>query len=92
MPTVALTTHLYRFFPQLQAQTISVPAGSVAEVIGAIDRFAPGFADYLLDDNGSLRRHVFISVDKRVVVDRKRLSDQVPEQGIVHIFQALTGG
>jgi len=92
MPTVEMTTHLYRFFPMLENHTITVPAGSVAEVIAAVDKIAPGFSHYLLDDRGSLRRHVHLSVNKTVVVDRKTLSDYVADGATVHIFQALTGG
>ena len=92
MPTVELTSHLYRFFPELQHRTITVPAGSVAEVLRAVDRLTPGFADYILDDHGALRRHVLVSVNDTLLVDRKTLSDRVPDDGTVYIFQALTGG
>jgi len=92
MPTVALTRHLYRFFPQLEHRTITVPAGSVAEVLRAINEIAPGFSDYILDEHGALRRHVNLSINDAVVVDRKTLSDRVQEDGTVYIFQALSGG
>lgn len=87
-----MTSHLYRFFPRLRHRTISVPAGSVADILRAVDRMEPGFTDYVLDEHGALRRHVLISVNDTVVVDRKTLSDVVPEDGTVYIFQALTGG
>ena len=92
MPTVEMTSHLYRFFPALENRTITVPAGSVAEVLRAVDRLTPGFTDYVLDEHGALRRHVLVSVNETVLVDRKTLSDRVPEEGTVYIFQALTGG
>jgi molybdopterin synthase sulfur carrier subunit len=87
-----MTHHLYRFFPQLEKQTITVPAGPVADVLRAVDAIAPGFADYVLDEHGALRRHVMLSIDDTVVIDRKTLSDQVPEGGTVYVFQALSGG
>lgn len=92
MPTVEITRHLHRFLPALRGGTIEVAPGSVAEVLRAVDRIAPGFTDYVLDERGALRRHVALSVDSRVVVDRDTLSDQVPEGAVVHVFQALTGG
>jgi len=92
MPTVEVTPHLYRFFPQLANRTITVPAGSVAEVLNAINELAPGFTDYVLDEHGALRRHVKLSIDDTIVVDRKTLSDRVQEDGTVYIFQALSGG
>ncbi len=92
MPVVEMTSHLYRFFPQLQGRTISVPAGSVAEVLRALETIAPGFSDYVLDEQGALRRHVTVSVNDTLVIDRMHLSDRVPEDGTVYIFQALSGG
>lgn len=92
MPTVAMTRHLYRFFPQLENRTITVPAGSVAEVLNAVNELAPGFTDYVLDEHGALRRHVNLSINDSIVVDRKTLSDHVQENGTVYIFQALSGG
>ena len=92
MPTVEMTNHLYRFFPQLENRTITVPAGSVAEVLNAINEIAPGFTDYVLDERGALRRHVNLSINDNIVIDRNALADRVPEDGIVYIFQALSGG
>ena len=92
MPTVEMTQHLYRFFPQLENRKIIVPAGSVAEILNAINEIAPGFTDYVLDEHGALRRHVNLSVNDTIVIDRKTLSDRVQEDGIVYIFQALSGG
>lgn len=92
MPTVELTRHLYRFFPALENRTIQVPAGSVAEVLRAVGEIAPGFTDYVLDERGALRRHVNLSINDTIVIDRTTLSDQVPADGTVYVFQALSGG
>jgi len=92
MPTVEMTRHLYRYFPVLEEQKIKVPAGSVAAVLHEVNAIAPGFTDYVLDEHGSLRRHVMISIDDTMVIDRKSLSDRVPDDGTVYIFQALSGG
>jgi len=92
MPAVEMTSHLYRFFPTLEGIRISVGAGSVADVLRQVDAIAPGFTDYVLDDRGALRRHVNISINNTLVVDRKTLSDHVPENATVYIFQALSGG
>lgn len=92
MPTVAMTPHLYRFFPMLQNRQLDVPPGSVAQVVQAINTIAPGFCDYVLDDHGALRKHVNICINDAIVIDRKTLSDQVQQNDKVFIFQALTGG
>lgn len=92
MPRVEMTSHLYRYFPQLEHMNIRVPAGSVADVLRAIDALAPGFIHYILDEQGALRRHVRLSIDNTLVFDRKTLSDHVPEDATLFIFQALSGG
>ena len=92
MATVEITRHLHRFFPALQQGRIEVAPGAVGEVLRAVDRLAPGFTDYVLDERGALRRHVALSIDGRIVVDRATLRDQVSETSVVHVFQALTGG
>lgn len=92
MPVVKMTQHLYRYFPNLENQTITVPAGSVAEILCAVNEIAPGFTDYVLDEQGVLRRHVNLSINNAMVIDKKTLSDQVPDDGTVYIFQALSGG
>jgi sulfur carrier protein ThiS len=92
MPTVEMTDHLYRYFPQLAKQTITVPAGSVAAVLQAVNAIAPGFSDYILDDHGAVRRHVHLAINNNIVIDRKSLSDYVQENDTIYIFQALTGG
>jgi len=92
MPTVEMTRHLYRFFPAFENRVIWVHAGSVAEVLRAVDELAPGFSDYVLDERGALRKHVNLSINDRILVDRKTLSDRVPDDGTVYIFQALSGG
>jgi sulfur-carrier protein len=92
MPRVEMTHHLYRFFPHLKGQVITVPTCSIAEVLLAINDMAPGFTDYVLDERGALRRHVNISINNTMLVDKVKLSDRIPEDGTVYIFQSLSGG
>ncbi len=92
MPSIKMTQHLYRFFPQLKDRVITVPAGSVAEILLAINEIAPGFTDYVLDEHGALRRHVNISINDSIVIDKIKLSDRTPDDGTVYIFQSLSGG
>lgn len=92
MPSVEMTSHLYRYFPALEHRKITVSAGSVAQVLQQMDTIAAGFSDYVLDERGALRRHVNISINNTLVIDRKNLSDHVPDDATVYIFQALSGG
>lgn len=92
MVSVVMTAHLYRFFPVLEQRDVAVPAGSVAEVLREVDKLAPGFSDYILDEHGALRRHVNISINNAVIVDKKTLADYVADDSTLFIFQALSGG
>ena len=90
MPYVKFTKNLERFFPGL-ADT-SVEAGTVADVVSAVDDRWPGLAAYIVDERGALRQHVNIFVGEDMITDRARLSDRVTADSRVFIFQALSGG
>ena len=92
MPTVELTRHLYQFFPALEGKTLIVPGATVAEVVQAMERLAPGFAFYVCDERGRLRQHVNIFVGDERVTDRATLTDPVEPGSRVLILQALSGG
>ncbi|WP_230556717.1 MoaD/ThiS family protein [Teredinibacter turnerae] len=92
MPKVTMTSHLYRFFPALEGLEITVSAGSVADALAELNQLAPNFSDYILDDTGALRRHVNLCINNELIVDRKKLSDQLGDEDTLYIFQALTGG
>ena len=92
MATVELTRHLYQFFPQLEGKEIVVDASTIADVVREMERIAPGFAFYVCDERGRLRRHVNVFVDELSIGDRARLSDPVRPGSRVFIMQALSGG
>jgi molybdopterin synthase sulfur carrier subunit len=92
MATVVLTRHLHAFFPALAGEELRVEASTVAEVVQALERLAPGFAFYVCDEAGRMRPHVNIFVDKQRITDRTRLADPVRADAEVLILQALSGG
>jgi hypothetical protein len=92
MAKVELTRHLYALFPQLEGQELVVDASSVAEVVGGLERLAPGFAFYVCDERGRVRTHVNIFIGQDRVIDRARLTDRVEPDSRVFIMQALSGG
>ena len=92
MANVELTQHLYTFFPDLKGRKLVVDASTVADVVREMERIAPGFAFYVCDELGRLRRHVNIFVDEERVADRRQLTDQVAPNSRVYIMQALSGG
>jgi hypothetical protein len=90
MAQLSFTRHLLRFFPTLSEG--EVPASTVRELIDELERRYPGFAGYIIDEVGRLRRHVNIFVGDEPIGDRERLSDRLGPDAKVFITQALSGG
>jgi sulfur-carrier protein len=93
--TASVMAHLF-FAPSIQRH-ITVPecdvaAGSVNEALAAVFADEPRLRGYILDDQGSLRRHLSVFVDGRPVHDRRCLSDPVDEKSRIYVVQALSGG
>jgi|TARA_B100000900_G_C20570674_1_gene713091 molybdopterin converting factor small subunit len=87
---VKFTSALKQFFPDLRAQEFQ--GTSIKEIIASIDAIYPGMQNYLLEEDGSLRKHVNIFVRDEMMTDRDTLSDTLTEGDEVLIFQALSGG
>lgn len=90
MAHVTFTRHLKTYFPTLA--DCDVTAGTVREVVDAVNGLYPGLAAYLIDETGRLRRHVNIFVGDEPIWDRERLSDEVGPGDRIFIVQALSGG
>jgi sulfur-carrier protein len=74
------------------ASTVEVEAGALSDVIKALDAAHPGFADRLLDDEGTLRRFVNVFVDDDDVRYLDGLATAVPDGQTVSIIPAVAGG
>ncbi|MBT8493421.1 MAG: MoaD/ThiS family protein [Deltaproteobacteria bacterium] len=92
MAKVELTRHLYSFFPALEGRDIDVEAETVAQVVEAMEKIAPGFKFYVCDELGRLRTHVNIFIGDERVLDRRTLGDRVDDDSRIFILQALSGG
>ena len=90
MPTVKFTYALKRFFPKLK----DTPATgkTLVEIFKEIETNYPGLQSYVLDEQGSLRRHVNIFIDGKMINDRNKLSDPFSTNSEIYIIQALSGG
>ena len=69
-----------------------IDAHTLGEVLEAVFTEQPRLRGYILDDQGSLRRHLAIFVDGRPVRDRHHLSDALSDESRVYVVQALSGG
>ncbi len=74
------------------AKEVPVAPGTLADVIAALDGAHPGFADRLLDDDGSLRKFVNVFVDDDDVRYLEGLDTKVADGITVSIIPAVAGG
>jgi len=89
MPTVQFTANLAR---QTNAPTCEVAGETVRESLDAVFALHPALRGYVLDDQGSVRKHVVVFVDGTAITDRARLSDAVNPTSEIFVMQALSGG
>ena len=65
---------------------------TVAQALAVVFADTPAVRDYVLDEQGHVRRHVVIFVDGQRIADREHLSDAVAPRSEICVFQALSGG
>lgn len=74
------------------AAQIDAEQGSVADVLGELDRRYPGLRDRVLDESGALRRFVNVYVGEEDVRFLDGLATDVPDGAGVAIIPAVAGG
>ncbi len=90
MPTVKFTRNLNRFYPNLK--TVSSSGKTLEDVINDVDNQFPGIINYILDEHGSIRKHVQIFIQNQALQNRDELGTPVQASDEVYIMQALSGG
>lgn len=84
------------FSPNIRSQVdigeMTVSGGTLAEAMAGVFSERPELKSYLLNDDGSVRKHVAFVVDGEPVRDREKLSDPVSEDAEIFVMQALSGG
>ena len=89
VPRVVFTSKLKR---HVACPESDVAGDTVAQALAAVFAQAPQVRDYVLDEQGHVRKHVHIYVDGQRIVDRERLSDTVQPRSEICVLQALSGG
>jgi len=86
---VTFTANLQR---HVTCPPATVAGRTVGEVLNSVFASNQNARGYVLDDQGSLRKHMVVFVNGRPVRDRTTLSDAVPDGAEVYVMQALSGG
>lgn len=74
------------------AAEVSLDAGSLADVLAALDAAHPGFQGRLFGDDGELRRFVNVFVADEDIRFLDGLGTTVEDGGTVSIVPAVAGG
>ncbi|NNE01451.1 MAG: MoaD/ThiS family protein [Pirellulaceae bacterium] len=84
------------FTPQLaqhvQCKGSDVSATTLREAFDAVFDQNPRARGYILDDQGSVRKHVAIFINNQLLHDRDNLDVPLSDDCKIYIMQALSGG
>ncbi len=89
MATVRFTDNIQR---HVACPPREVPGATLSEVLDGYFAANALARDYVLDDQGRLRRHMALFVDGRQIRDRQGLTDAVAPDTVVDVIQSLSGG
>ena len=89
MPTVEFAPALTRHVP-CPPQTVA--AETLREALDSAFLAAPALKNYVLDEQGAVRKHVAVFVNARMIASRSLLDIPLEAQDKVMVIQALTGG
>ena len=73
-------------------KSIDVEGATVRELLDALFAEFPAIRDYVTDEHGALRHHVVAFLNGVAITDKSTLSEPVPPDGELYLFQALSGG
>ena len=87
MARVTFTGNLRR---HVACDPCEAAGGTVREALESAFRLRPGLREFVLDEQGALRKHMNVFVDGEMIKDREGLKD--PAGAEIHVMQALSGG
>ena len=69
-----------------------VDAATLRDALARAFEAAPALRNYVLDEQGAVRKHVAVFINARMVTDRMNLDVPLAAGDKVMVIQALTGG
>jgi sulfur-carrier protein len=85
---VHLTANLQKYYSNPQFE---IEAASVLDLLKKMDLERAHFSTYILDDNQSVRQHVNIFINGKLI-PKNQTQTALKTGDTVHIMQALSGG
>lgn len=76
----------------IDVDVVNAEGLTVRTLLEDVFRQLPDLKGYILDDQGSVRKHVKIYIDNQSIADRIHLSDSVSPKSELFVAQALSGG
>jgi len=89
MAQVRFTSWLRELVP---SEAIAADGATVGDALAAVFSELPQVRGYVLDDRGSLRKHVCVFADGRRLPREQTLSHPIRPNSELYVMQALSGG
>jgi molybdopterin synthase sulfur carrier subunit len=89
MPRVVFAKAFQR---HVSCPPLHLDAGTIGELLDSYFTVHPLARGYVLDDTGSVRKHVAVFVNSEQIADRGDLTGSLTNDDEVYVFQALSGG
>ena len=90
MAIIKFTRNLNRYYPNLGP--VSSEKQTLMGVLQDANERFPGIIDYILDERGSIRKHVHVFVGNNAIQDRDNVGIEIDKGADIYIMQALSGG
>ena len=89
MPRVAFTPNLRR---HVECPPVEVAGATAAAVLAEVFASNPRLRGYVLDERGTVRRHVALFVDGAALQPKTDLDRALRDDAELYVMQALSGG
>lgn len=89
MVLVSFTENIQR---HVSCPTFEVQGTTVRDALDAVFENNQKARGYVLDEHGTLRKHMVIFVNGQPIRDRTHLSDVISSNDEIYVLQALSGG
>ena len=90
--TVELPNVLCSYTEDNPSLVLDEPCKTVGDALAALGRKSPGALDRIMDERGSVRRHVNLFVNGENVRFLDGLSTPVPDGATIFVLAAVSGG